>query len=736
MHFVSSKSQKSGVKVNQVSRIRLPIRYWRAEMRLKLTLNCLVAAVVGFSLLSLTSPAQATVTCAPGTYVASYDSSICIPTRPGTYTAASGALAPVVCPPGTYQAHYGKTSCTQNPPGTSSNAYLPEPIYPSKCPIGTFAANLGSVICVPAPSGSYVPTNGSTAALTCPTPISPTTVKTTATGATSIRECYDFATSQLVSPRAGETCDSELTFEFNVIGLTFDTYVAWVSLTERATPNRVFQVRRTIYKAPNSTAGYVSIQQKWENNPSYYGCSISCTDGNRVTSLPVGAYDVTFEIKPPEFEANQTPLFTQTINNVVLRDTSTVTPVIYLPWSNRFDTLSSIRRSSLSFGEPALAGSRKIVFQNEPSFAPTSSGLKTRTFTLENSLSLGLDVDLLYSAASLGVYSFTGDAITPGQWWVSVQMQDTSSNPVASNFWLTPILIVRDCPAGQFSVNGIEACIDVPIGYGGNYPASDLVVPLNKEFPPYPCPLGTFSMGGTGGICLDAPPGMYVASIASAAAIFCSAGTFQPEIGKSSCINAPLGHFVADLGSVSAIPCLPGTYQSNVRQTSCLPSPACYFSNASGSPLAIPCDAGTYQPDTGKSSCIPAPAGNFVSLVGSTSFTACPTGTQQLATGQSSCVASLAAIVAAPVYAPTIKVKKSINASALARGLQITIPKESKVTVKRAGSSKKACRVKANKLIAMKAGSCLATVTVQGPKPKKGKKPAAIKATVVVTVVK
>jgi hypothetical protein len=35
-------------------------------------------------------------------------------------------------------------------------------------------------------------------------------------------------------------------------------------------------------------------------------------------------------------------------------------------------------------------------------------------------------------------------------------------------------------------------------------------------------------------------------------------------------------------------------------------------------------------------------------------------------------------------------------------------------TVKRAVFSKKVCKVKGNKLMAIKAGSCLATVTVQG----------------------
>lgn len=76
-----------------------------------------------------------------------------------------------------------------------------------------------------------------------------------------------------------------------------------------------------------------------------------------------------------------------------------------------------------------------------------------------------------------------------------------------------------------------------------------------------------------------------------------------------------------------------------------------------------------------------------------------------------------------------MKVKAKKSAKALANELGIKIPKNSKLSIKVSKSSMKFCKVSKGKLVAIKKGNCVFSLTVQPPKPKKGKKPAAIKRT-------
>jgi len=74
-----------------------------------------------------------------------------------------------------------------------------------------------------------------------------------------------------------------------------------------------------------------------------------------------------------------------------------------------------------------------------------------------------------------------------------------------------------------------------------------------------------------------------------------------------------------------------------------------------------------------------------------------------------------------------IKVKAKKSSKALAKELGIKVPKKSKLKLTVSKSSRSFCKVSNGKLVAKKKGKCVFTLTVQPPKPKKGKKPAAIK---------
>jgi len=76
-----------------------------------------------------------------------------------------------------------------------------------------------------------------------------------------------------------------------------------------------------------------------------------------------------------------------------------------------------------------------------------------------------------------------------------------------------------------------------------------------------------------------------------------------------------------------------------------------------------------------------------------------------------------------------MKVKAKKSAKALANELGIKIPKNSKLSIKVSKSSMKFCKVSKGYLIAVKKGNCVFTLTVQPPKPKKGKKPPVVSKT-------
>jgi alpha-tubulin suppressor-like RCC1 family protein len=91
------------------------------------------------------------------------------------------------------------------------------------------------------------------------------------------------------------------------------------------------------------------------------------------------------------------------------------------------------------------------------------------------------------------------------------------------------------------------------------------------------------------------------------------------------------------------------------------------------------------------------------------------------------------AVATVPQVAPMAP-KAKLAAASIATQLQIAIPAKSKVTITVAKSSKAFCKVSGGKLVALKPGNCAVTVTVQAPKPKGGKKPAATKQSTTVQI--
>ena len=90
-------------------------------------------------------------------------------------------------------------------------------------------------------------------------------------------------------------------------------------------------------------------------------------------------------------------------------------------------------------------------------------------------------------------------------------------------------------------------------------------------------------------------------------------------------------------------------------------------------------------------------------------------------------------IPAAPVQLQ-IAPKAKVSSGAVAASLGAVIPAKSKVTLTVSKASKKICKVSGGKLVAIKPGNCSVTVTVQPPKPKKGKKPKALKTSGIVKI--
>ena len=88
----------------------------------------------------------------------------------------------------------------------------------------------------------------------------------------------------------------------------------------------------------------------------------------------------------------------------------------------------------------------------------------------------------------------------------------------------------------------------------------------------------------------------------------------------------------------------------------------------------------------------------------------------------------------APAPLP-MKVKAKKSSKTLAKELGIKVPKKSKLKLTVSKSSRSFCKVSKGKLVTKKKGKCVFSLTVQPPKPKKGKKPAATKRTTSLKIV-
>jgi len=159
-------------------------------------------------------------------------------------------------------------------------------------------------------------------------------------------------------------------------------------------------------------------------------------------------------------------------------------------------------------------------------------------------------------------------------------------------------------------------------------------VSCQVEAPPS-CTPGSYL---TGGSCVPADPGFFVASAGQSSEILCPVGHYQPVGGQTGCLDAPVGSFVSTVGATSATACSVGTYQPESSQIGCEPAPAGSVVSSTGAGSTTPCAPGTYQPDTNQGSCLPARVDPFVSTSGAAMDLPCApgTGTNGL-TGQVSC---------------------------------------------------------------------------------------------------
>lgn len=719
--------------------------------------------------MNVAPPAQATTLCPPGTYVSSYDATICNPTPPGTFTFNSGEIQPLPCPLGKYQPFYGQTSCLNTPAGTS-NAEL-RAQFPGLCPKGRFQENPQAAACTLADPGTYVSTDGATSPTPCPVAPTNATLNSVRTGNTKPIQCFDFSGNSLVSPRASSTMDNELKFEFYLANelAYFDTLNPNLKFTlvNASNSSLVYQVVASAYPDNDRKRVTYSFGTNWTNSNSLKGCVTACP-GTAITGIPLGTYNVTVEARDlldtwVSFSAN----------SVVISDTVTTLSRAYL-FSYSYFPISGSARVGIGFPESYLAGSVSIKLSNRPYYlTPTA----TRTYQLSSgTLPANVLIELSGSGITSDVVAVSGSTITPGQWWVSMSYQDARGNAASTDEWPYPLLITIACSAGNFSVNGIESCVQVPAGYQIDYPSISAFGGETKVFAPSQCEAGTYQPNAGGAACLLAEPGSFVSqagsivqmacplgkfqpsagsaacleaaagnytnSTRSIAMIPCDAGTYQTETGQTSCVRASAGHYVSSAGSPSQSECASGTYQPNAGGTACLPAEAGSYTNSTGSIATTPCAAGSYQAAAGQTSCVLASANHFVASAGQISQTPCQSGYSQPTSGSTSCVVTPASATPstplAPIVCPALtyategatstadckprpcvvaKGKSATSACMLASVAQ-TLPPKAKVSIKMNRSFKKTCKVSGSKVKALRAGSCTVTLTV---KPKKGK---------------
>ena len=500
----------------------------------------LAVSVLAASLaFSASSPASATTPslCPPGTYVSSYDASICNSTPPGTFTNAAGATEPIPCDPGTYQPYYGSTSCLMTPPGTATVSAGSE--VPNSCSPGTFASNEGSFACAPAPPGYYIPDAGAESAIRCPA--APTTIGAALNDVraanTKVIDCFNFGVDTLVLPTANSTVDNEIRFEFFVnTGISSGDNVR-ITFTDTigGAPYHVYQIVAQVnLESSDPKRGTITVPLAWQNTSYFRGCSTSCLSGAPINSLPLSTYNIKVEAKD-----NSTPsawVDLGTSSAVQVTDETTTKPLIYLQSWAYFPVTDSAT-VSLQIPENRMPGSAKVVFANAPSYMnPTVS----KTFTLGPG-ALTDNIVLPFSGIPLPpeVLSVSQEEITYGQWWVSFIYQDEWANVAASSEWPFPLLITRSCEPGSFSVNGIDDCVQVPAGNWIAYPSPEAFNQITRLFEPSQCAVGSYQPSPGGTACLLADPGYFVSQTGSIAQTVCPAGTYQPLAGASSCLVVP-----------------------------------------------------------------------------------------------------------------------------------------------------------------------------------------------------
>jgi hypothetical protein len=615
--------------------------------------------------ISVSPPVQATTLCPPGTYVSPYDASICNETPPGTFTDNAGSIQPTLCPPGYHQPYYGQTQCLLPPAGS----YNPDTgsAWPVNCDSGSFQANMGSTACVRAPIGKYVSSRGSTAAVDCPaTPANATTGGRT--GNSSALDCFNFTGNSLVFPQANSTVNNEVNLAFNLGTRLGSDDNLRVTFTGTVSPNPVYQVVARAYgEGIDGKLVNFSMPLSWTNNSYIRGCDISCDSGAPVTSLPLATYNIKVEAK----DNTNAWVDLGTVNSVVVSDTITTKPLIYLQaWS--YFPLSESATVQVVLPEARSANSAIIKISNQPSYMnPTS----TRVYEL-GSGALDGNIVLPFSGTptSSDIVFVSGATITPGQWWVSISYEDHRGNPAATDEWQTPLLIAKSCNPGEFSVNGIKDCIGAPKGFQIQYPSIGAFDFDTKAFTPAKCSAGTYqpTIGGTA--CLPTEAGSYTNVAGSIAAVRCSPGSYQPASGQTSCLLASANHFVSSSGQVSQTPCQSGFNQPSTGSTSCVANPASAVSTTPTAPIV--CPALTFSGDgaTSTADCKPRP-----------------------------CVVA--------------KGKSATSACLLASVAQVA-PAKSKVSIKMSKSFRKTCKVNKTRVRALKKGTCAVTVSV---KPRKGK---------------
>ena len=235
------------------------------------------------------------------------------------------------------------------------------------------------------------------------------------------------------------------------------------------------------------------------------------------------------------------------------------------------------------------------------------------------------------------------------------------------------------CNPGMYnSLPGQTACTVTPPGYFTN--ATGMTAPL-------PCPADTFQANSTSFMCDICPPGYSTNGLTAqtqCALPNCAAGSI---LNGTACMPCPVDTFIATQGALACLPCgpftstygqtgmtaclqictygqyvsnntcgscSPGYYQNatNTNTTSCTPCAGGSFSATSGAFTCLLCPAGT-RSTAASSACTPCAPGTYGNTTGAAACTPCPAGTTSTVTGATSCVPTLApGAVASPPPPP------------------------------------------------------------------------------------